>query len=227
MEEKITRFLKGLEKINKDNLIAVSIYANNTKLLVLLKVINFDNLLENSQLLRKIQKSGVNPVYLTEEYIRSSCDVFPLEYLQMKENYKVLFGKDIISELHIDSENIRLESEQKIKGALIRLTQVILENGNRMNKLKKTVQFALEDIITGMLGILKLQDSEYKTTDTNTTLTVIKNFEDRFNIDLQVLKKIADWKNLNRSDNEKHLIYDFYEKIEKLANIADAFEITR
>ena len=153
--EKLNKWTEELKKINGDNLVSVVSYDEN-RLLILLNEINFYNLLENSPLSGKIQKGGVIPLYLTEEYIKSSCDVFPLEYLKIKKSREVIYGRDILEGLEISAGNIRLESEQKIKGSLIRLTQVILEQGYKKKNLAKTSFLALEDLLTGMQGMLEL-----------------------------------------------------------------------
>ncbi len=210
------KLIEEIKKINKDNLVSIIRY-NKNHILVLLKEINFNNLIENSRIVKKLQKKEIIPLYLTNEYIKTSCDVYPLEYINMKNNYEVVYGKDILEELHIPSENLRLESEQKIKGALIRITQVILEQGNNKKKLSKTSFLALEDILEGIKGMLKLA---------NIAGADLDSAQKQFNIELQPIKDIVNWKNGTNPKDYKKLIYDFYEKIEELAVIVDKMEVS-
>ena len=217
--EKLNKWTEELKKINGDNLVSVVSYDEN-RLLILLNEINFYNLLENSPLSGKIQKGGVIPLYLTEEYIKSSCDVFPLEYLKIKKSREVIYGRDILEGLEISAGNIRLESEQKIKGSLIRLTQVILEQGYKKKNLAKTSFLALEDLLTGMQGMLELAG----VSGTADSLSLIDGVRQRFGIDLQPLKEVAAWKNGTKPEDIKKLIYGFYEKIEELAVLVDGMD---
>jgi len=221
MEDKLNKFLDDIKKINKDNLISI-IRLDDNRILILLKEINFNNLLENSSLSRKIQKNKIIPLYLTEEYIKSSCDVYPIEYLNMKKNYKILFGKNILEELEIPAENIRLECEQKIKGALIRLTQVILEQGNNKKRLISAIFLALEDIQIGIEGILEL----FSVSESPSSSIFIDKAQDNLKVNLQPLKDVIDWKNGKKPHDYKKLIYDFYEKIEELAILIDKISIS-
>lgn len=218
MKNSFDKWMAEIKKVNGDNLVSVIRHGEN-RVLVLLGELNFNNLIENSKLVRKMQSKGIVPLYLTEEYIKTSCDVYPLEYLKMKRSFKVIYGKNILDELEIPSENIRLECEQKIKGALIRITQVILESGKSMRNLRRISFLALEDILTGIEGILELSgmSGQFSPVD------VIENIQKKFSIDLKPLKDVLNWKNGTKPKNFKKLVYDFYEKIEEIANLVDRF----
>jgi hypothetical protein len=65
----------------------------------------------------------VKPLFLTQEYIKTSLDVFPVEFLDMKENYLLLFGKDVLAGLEIDLKNLRFQCEQELKSKLLMINQ--------------------------------------------------------------------------------------------------------
>lgn len=221
MDKKWNKWVELIKDINQKNLIAIICYAD-TNLLVLLEEINFNNLLENSGLVKKIQKKGIIPLYLTREYINTSSDVYPLEYLKMKTNPVILYGKNILEDLVIPAENIRLESEQKVKGALIRITQVILEEGNNKKKLSRTAFLALEDLLMGMTGMLKIANISAS----SSPQSLISQAQQQFNLDLGPFIEIANWKTGTKPPDYKKLIYDFYEKIEELACKIDTMDIS-
>ncbi|MCD6311677.1 MAG: hypothetical protein J7M11_04380 [Elusimicrobia bacterium] len=218
MKNSFDKWMAEIKKVNGDNLVSIIRHGEN-RVLVLLRELNFNNLLENSKLVRKMQSKGTVPLYLTEEYINTSCDVYPLEYLRMKRTSRLIYGKNLLDKLEIPSENIRLESEQKIKGALIRITQVILESGKNMRRLRKTSFLALDDILAGLEGILELSGMSGQFSPAE----LIENAQQKFSIDLKPLKDVLDWKNGTKPGDFKKLVYDFYEKIEEIANFADRF----
>jgi len=63
------------------------------------------------------------PIFLTAEFINASADVFPIEYLNMKLHYRHLYGDDILKELEINPEHLRLELEREFRGKLLNLWQ--------------------------------------------------------------------------------------------------------
>lgn len=219
LKQQLNKWVEDLKNLNGDNLISVIRY-NENHLMILLNEINFYNLLDNSPIAKKMHSRGTIPLYLTEEYIKTSCDIYPLEYMKMKKNYNLIYGKDVLQSLIIPAENIRLESEQKIKGALIRLTQVILEEGDKRKKLIATARLAIEDLTAGLEGMLKIKGL---TIPADTSL--LQEAEKQFNIDLHPFKEVATWCNKTRNKNIKKTLYDFYEKIEELAKIVDQIKI--
>jgi predicted nucleotidyltransferase len=68
------------------------------------------------------------PLFLDPDFLRTSQDVFPIEFLDMQEHHRVLFGPDLLAELRIDRANLRLQCEQEVKGKLLRLRQTYVES---------------------------------------------------------------------------------------------------
>jgi hypothetical protein len=215
----IKSFIDQLQKINSGNIVSITRYDTN-RILVLLEEINFNNLLQNSTVSRKMQKKGLIPLFMTSEYIDTSSDVYPLEYLKMTINPETLYGKSIVEEIQIPTENIRLESEQKIKGALIRITQVILENGKCRSTLKKIAFRALDEVMTGIQGLLYIKGQKISDEDS----ILLEKTRETLNTDLTPLIEILNWKNGTKPEDKSKLLYEFYEKIEELAYIADKME---
>lgn len=76
------------------------------------------------------------PLLLTQEFIRTSADVFPIEFLEIQEKHRLLAGKDIFSRLKIDLKNLRHECEHELKGRLLRLRQSFIEAGKNPAELQ-------------------------------------------------------------------------------------------
>lgn len=66
------------------------------------------------------------PLLFTMERLDKSTDVFPVELLDIRECHKILFGDDGVSELDINTGNLRLQIEHELRGNLIRLRQQYL-----------------------------------------------------------------------------------------------------
>jgi hypothetical protein len=61
------------------------------------------------------------PLIMTFEELLLSADVFPVKFLEIKSNYTILTGEDLLAELSIPSENIRLHCEQELRNFSLRL----------------------------------------------------------------------------------------------------------
>ena len=70
------------------------------------------------------------PLTLTESEWRGSADIFPMEYADILERHRVLFGEAPFEGIHVDRKDLRLQLEQEAMGKLLRLRQGVLASGN-------------------------------------------------------------------------------------------------
>jgi len=144
------------------------------------------------------------------------------------ENLKKLNESEVVSiikskqNLNVPLENLRVESEQKLKGVFIRLTQVILEEGKSLRKVLKICFLALDDLLLGIEGVLRIKgvsifDDEFR---------CIEKLEEITGFELDSFKEVLKIRSGMRRKRElKSLIYDFYEDVEKLAEFVDRMEV--
>jgi predicted nucleotidyltransferase len=63
------------------------------------------------------------PILLSETEVAHSSDSFPIEFYDMKERRKVLFGVDVIEHLQVDTRNYRTQVEHELRAKMLRLRQ--------------------------------------------------------------------------------------------------------
>jgi predicted nucleotidyltransferase len=68
-------------------------------------------------------RGNPSPLLMSEEEVRTSTDCFPIEFHDMAERRRVLFGKDVIEDLAIDKVFYRAQIEQELRAKLLRLRQ--------------------------------------------------------------------------------------------------------
>ncbi len=108
---------------------------------------------------RKWRKRGVGvPLFLTEQYLNSSLDVYPIEYLGFQRRHNVVYGKDIFEQLHFDRECLRLQCEREIKGKLLLLRHAYLESEGRGSALKEVAVRSIPAFLAIFEGLLHLKD---------------------------------------------------------------------
>src|SRR5205823_8787058 len=69
------------------------------------------------------------PLVLTESQIRTSLDVFPLEFLDLHERRSLLAGEDVLAGLEIARHNLRHQCEYELRSKLVGLRQAYLRGG--------------------------------------------------------------------------------------------------
>lgn len=64
-----------------------------------------------------------SPLLLSEEEVRDSTDCFPIEFHDIKERHRVLWGEDVAVNLEIDTCFYRAQVEHDLRAKLLRLRQ--------------------------------------------------------------------------------------------------------
>jgi hypothetical protein len=63
------------------------------------------------------------PLLLTEQEVRTSTDCFAIEFHDMKESHRILYGADVITSLVVDNSFYRAQVEHELRAKLLRLRQ--------------------------------------------------------------------------------------------------------
>jgi hypothetical protein len=63
------------------------------------------------------------PLLMSEPEVRTSTDCFPIEFMDMRERRRVLYGADVIAGLEIDQSFYRAQAEHELRAKLLRLRQ--------------------------------------------------------------------------------------------------------
>ena len=163
VRKKVEPYLKKLLEIHGDNIISIVLYGSATgddfspkssdiNLLVVFKELDFPQLNKSLKLISGgIQKKIVAPLFLSSMHVETSKDVFPIEFLEIQENNKVLYGQDLFKDMQIEQRHIRLFCEQQIKGKLIRLRQAYMEVGLK----KKGIEALMKESLYGLMPIFR------------------------------------------------------------------------
>ncbi|MBZ0166603.1 MAG: hypothetical protein K8I00_07320 [Candidatus Omnitrophica bacterium] len=163
VQKKFIPFARNLLELFSGNIRAVAVTGEATgpgydpkisfiNSIVVLQDINFDVFRSALKPVAGAAKQRIAaPLFLSQEYIQNSLDVFPVEFLEIKEKHVLIYGEDIFSTLDIKTEHLRLFCEQQVKGRLIRIRQAYLEVGLQ----KKGVEALLKDSLSSLLPIFR------------------------------------------------------------------------
>jgi len=98
----------------------------------------------------------IAPLLLTLDQIRSSLDVFPLEYLEMKARHLCLHGEDPLIDLTFTPSAVRQQCERELRGKLITLREGFIETGHDSKALESLLLRAFSALQRILLGLVWL-----------------------------------------------------------------------
>lgn len=230
----IRPYCQKMLEIHGDNVKSISIYGSavgedfiqgksNINVLVVMERIDPPDLKKSLKLVASGRKKGiVAPLFLTMEHIRTSTDVFPIEFLEMKENYRLIYGEDILEDLSINPANIRLQCEQQIKGGLIRLYQVYLEIGIKEKKTKELMINSLGSLMPVFRNVLRLKGNDVPINKSG----IISALSEVFSLNGELLQNILKLKMGGKVDSGIEAMFgDYLEEIEKLGIEVDRMKV--
>ena len=175
------------------------------------------------KIVAKWQKRKVAiPLFLTEIYVESSMDVFPIEYLNFQRNYVLVYGKDILKNLSFNPEFVRLQCEREIKGKLLLLREAFLESAGKGRALKSVIGQSIQAFLAIFDALLYLKGKEIP----DERREIVQAACDAFDINAGLFKKLLDVKEqkIKPDDAETRIIFkDYLREARKLSKIVDVW----
>jgi predicted nucleotidyltransferase len=134
MEQKLQDLVGRLRKAHQERLVSVILYGSaasgdhhgefsDLNVLCVLTRITPAELAASEPIFKWWQDGNPTPLLLSEEEVRTSTDCFPIEFHDMQERRRVLFGADVIEKLEIDRTFYRAQVEHDLRSKLLRLRQ--------------------------------------------------------------------------------------------------------
>jgi predicted nucleotidyltransferase len=229
VKKKIELFTEQLKSTYAQKLVSIIIYgsAASGEYVEKRSNINFLVILENNES-AELKKAGrlinkfpaFEPLFLSQDYIERSADVFPIEFLDLKENYVLLYGKDILKNIAIDEKNLRFQCEHELKAKLIGLRQHYLVSNARGAYLYPVLLKAFTSVLHIARNILRLMGKAvpYKKEE------ILTELSKSLAIDMNVWGVLLSAKNkkIRVAENEKENLYlRFINEIEKIVEAVD------
>lgn len=168
MEKMLNKFIDNLKETFKERLSSAFLYGSyavdetlkkdsDINIIVIIKDLHAHDLKiahKFSTVFTKIKNSM--PVFMDEGEWFNSCDVYAIEYSDIKNRNKILYGKDLISDLKVDKKDLRLQCEREVKNLLVRLRQTYLAKSSDKNAMKNLIKTSSKTFIAMFRAILTL-----------------------------------------------------------------------
>ncbi|MFQ5903254.1 MAG: hypothetical protein ACE5JO_06150, partial [Candidatus Binatia bacterium] len=102
------------------------------------------------------------PLVLSPHYVSTALDVFPLEFIDMQLDRRVLFGEDVLENISPSKQAIRHQCEQEARGKLLHLREVLLETALKPRWLRQAMVLSVSTFLRIGRHTLLLQGAEPK-----------------------------------------------------------------
>ena len=216
----------------RDDLVSIILYGSATgqdfrpgksdiNFMIVLTEDGIEHLDRAFDVVNKWRKRGVAvPLFLTEEYVKTSLDVFPIEYLNFQNNYIQVFGKDILKDLEFSPKFLRLQCEREIKGKLLLLREAFLETSGKGKALKGLMTQALPALMAIFEALLHLKRIDVP----RERREIIRAMADAFDLEHGVFQGLLDIKEETSKLNDEESLRLFkgclreMRKLSKLVN---------
>lgn len=170
------------------------------------------------------KKNVATPLFMTRSYITTSLDSYPLEFMNMKRLYRVVYGEDVLKDLVFDIHDVRLQCEREIKGKLLLLRQRFLETGKKQRGMEELISQSITAFISIMTGLLYMQAIEIPAARRDIVTRVGEQFPP---VDAQAYLSCLDVKEKVRkftAPEIKDIFAGYLAEIRKLWEIVDSWE---
>ncbi len=227
-------FTEQLKALWGDNLVSIILYGSaasgefsrrhsNVNILVVLNNSHLGDLTKISSCLNKHEFNNINPLFFSRDFISKSLDVFPIEFLDIKENYFILFGEDLPAGLNIDIKNLRYQCEHELRIKFINTRKFYLHNLRDSARLCSGLVSFGNSVLHVMRNLLRIKNkiTPYIKED------IVKEAAKEFGLNSDVFIKILDIKKRNlklRHSAVLELFSDFAAELEKLIEIVDRLQ---
>ncbi|MDO8462046.1 MAG: hypothetical protein Q7S98_04200 [Deltaproteobacteria bacterium] len=193
-------------------------------LMVVLNETSLSVLARSVDLCQKWMREGnPAPLFVTSSYLVSSFDVFPIEFFDMKERHRVLYGQDPLSSLTLSREFLRLQCESELKGKLIALRTEWIRLYPSKRKIKKFLLKSSSSFFALFRGLLRLMGESIPPTKRE----VLGRLQQRTTLSMTsfeiILEVLAGNKKLSRTEIMP-LMEDYLTTVEKVATFVDTID---
>lgn len=205
--------IEQIREILGENLVLVAQYNTGDVIstLVICNDLDFDTL-KNLKQLKEI------PLVFTKEELTNGMDVFPIEFLNIKQHHTMIFGENILKDIVISKPNLRRQLEFEFRSKLIHLREQYLHfKGKDIENLILSAVPTLSPLIGGLMFLGDTEEKE----------DMVGFVSQKYGVDLHILEEIQDirkGKAKFKKDKEQY-IKDLINVLHDIGKIIDEYKV--
>lgn len=232
-QEHLRVYVKDVQRVYGDSLEGVLLYGSavrgeflpgrsNLNLVLVVKAMTVDQLRKYSGLHRRWAKEQiVVPLFVTPNDLPAMSLAFPLEYIEIQEQHRLLAGQDPFVGLKVDQRHLLAEVLQSLRGNLLRVRQRFIEGGGTEEAITILLPLSLTAMLPCLRGVQRLLGRSVLSQGE----PLLKDFETFLAIDLSGLRDAWLLKRGQISPGQKEvprLMERYLECLEELVRAVEA-----
>lgn len=231
--QQLRAYVKDVQRLYGDALDGVLLYGSavrgeflpgrsNLNVVLIVKSARADQLKKYGAVHRRWAKEQVVvPLFVTQADLPAMSLVFPLEYLEIQEQHRLLAGQDPFVGFKVDQRHLLAEVLQSLRGNLLRVRQRFIEGGGTEEAITILLPLSLTAILPVLRGVQRLLGRPVLSQGE----PLLKEFETFLSIDLSGLRDAWLLKRGQISPGQKEiprLMERYLESLERLVQAVEA-----
>lgn len=232
-QQHLRAYVKDVQRVYGDSLDGVLLYGSavrgeflpgrsNLNIVLVVKSTKADQLKKYGALHRRWAKEQiVVPLFVTQADLPAMSLVFPLEYLEMQEQHRLLAGQDPFVGFKVDQRHLLAEVLQSLRGNLLRVRQRFIEGGGSEEAITILLPLSLTAVLPCLRGVQRLLGRPVLSQGE----PLLKDFETFLSLDLSGLRDAWLLKRGQISPGQKEvprLMDRYLESLEQLVQAVEA-----
>jgi predicted nucleotidyltransferase len=195
----VERYVADYTKVYGGNLISVIMYGSavtheyrprysDINTLIVLKSFDIEEIEKGCATAAAwLKKKVAAPLFMTREYIASSLDSYPVEFVDIRSNYRVLYGEDMLAGLDIKKEHLRLQCERELKGMALHLRREFVLLHGRPKAYPALLISSIKKLLPMFKALLVLNDKPIPKLKTDIVIAI----EEQYNLSVSVFSELV------------------------------------
>ncbi len=197
---------------------------NNLNIMIVTNTLSAENLYAISKPIQKwVKAKNPIPVIMNRDEWYSSFDVYAIEYSDIKGNYRLIYGEDLVQSISINKYFLRLECEAELKSLLLKYKNNFLMNIRSDKEMKKLLSHVIKTLLVIFRSVLRLHDCAvpYRAVD------IIEFVSNYLNFNKIVMLKLAKVKYEGDAYTKQELMYIEAELVKDIQHILKQVDAMR
>lgn len=164
------------------------------------------------------------PFIMTCHYINRSLEVFPLEFLEMKQIHQLVYGENVLKDIKIEKADVRVQCERELKGKIEHICQGYIKSMGNRTVLTNLLINSISGYFPIYRGILFLYDKKIP----RERRDVIYALQECCNVNLDIFIKLLELRTKNvypSRETLKEIFQDIYRVLDAITKKVDEYEI--
>jgi hypothetical protein len=170
-----------------------------------------------------VRKKQPYPRFFTPELIEDSTDVFPIEFLEIRNHHVILVGPDPLEGIVVQTARLRLWCERELREKMMRLREGYMEAGGKPRVVKRLMIESYSSFLAIFRGCLQLLGGEVPAHNEG----VVKSFCERAELDHTPFDTILRLRSGEKLEIDAIALFsDYYTELTKAVQRVDRFAVS-